>query len=184
MKIKIVWITYFHLCIGIILAGCFVLINHFYCKVDYEIFFAVIGSIIAITLTINYERFNKKKIFHEIFGYFNQRYDNLNENLNRLKEGKELKFKDCEEIDFCKRLFIYDYLNLCAEEYYWYKEGMINNKVWKNWSNGMNYFLHNKEIINVIKTERGEPYNLESYYGFLQSDFIKEILCDYNKTKS
>ena len=181
MKIKILWITYFHFVIIISIFALFLFFNDLFFKLPYELFITVIGSIISFTLIINYERFNKKKIFHEIFEYFNERYDNLNENLHRLKEKKKLIFTYSDDYEFQKRIFIYDYINLCSEEYYWYQEGMINNNVWNNWWNGMKYFLNCKEVAEIIKSERGESYSSKSYYGFLHSELIEKILADNEK---
>lgn len=180
MKIKIFWISYNHFIFGAILIVLFLLLNHNIYQLQIELFLTVMGSIITAILFVNYERFNKKKIFHDIFEYFNQRYDGLNENMNRLIEGKALSCNS-DDTNFDKKLLIYDYLNLCAEEYFWYQEGLIKERVWKNWCNGMQFFLRHEEIIYIIKLEKGEPYSSNSYYGFLHSAFIDNLLSDYSK---
>ncbi len=179
MNLKELWKSYFHLFIGTLVLVVFLYVNNLYWLLQNEIFITVIVTIISLTFTINYNRYVKKKIFHEVFTYFNKRYDQLNENLNRLKEGRVLIFKQNNDLEFQKKLFIYDYLNLCAEEYFWFREGMINVNVWDNWFSGIQYFLQNDDIISVIKSERGEPYSQKSYYGFLHSDYIEEILRNY-----
>jgi ABC-type multidrug transport system fused ATPase/permease subunit len=150
----------------------------------------IIITIYALMLAIIDYQLRRLKIFHEIFEYFNERYDKMNNDLNRLVKG--LKINKCiqnnlnedEEI-FENRLIVYDYLNLCAEEYYWYRKGLINKRVWNNWLSGMRYFLKDIFILKIILEERKDCNIKDSYYGFLESDIINKILinnCDQVKT--
>ncbi len=100
-----------------------------------------------------------------LFTAFNKRYDDLNEEMNGIdsptykpKLGKE--YRTPEDI-------VYDYLNLCSEEYYWHMEGHIPDLIWRNWKEGMlGYFK--KETVHRIFKEEADNANKNSYYGFLE----------------
>jgi len=57
---------------------------------------------------------------------------------------------------------LYDYFNLCAEEYLYYKSGYIDSNVWESWTQGMKIFTNDDEIkrLWVHEIQSG------SYYGF------------------
>lgn len=95
--------------------------------------------------------------FRELFREFNQRYDDLNGPLYIIvSRGPDEPLKD---EDFA---FLYDYFNLCAEEYLFFEAGWIDKRIWKSWENGMNVFAKHPEIRKLWKTE----LETDSYYGF------------------
>lgn len=158
----------------------FLFLNNFTLHMDNEIFISILGIFIAAVFSFNTYITTKRKIFFEVFMKFNERYDRLNENLNRLKNKKEI-IKPHEQVEndeykFYEKNFIYDYLNLCCEEYYWRKQGIINKDVWNNWSSGMRYFLIVPPIFCILMEEIKDSDIKNSYYGFLDSKFIKEII--------
>ena len=57
---------------------------------------------------------------------------------------------------------LFDYFNLCAEEYLFYKAGYIDEEVWQSWLRGMAYFASNSRVLNLWREEIRE----QSYYGF------------------
>lgn len=59
-------------------------------------------------------------------------------------------------------LLLYDYFNLCAEEYFYYKSGYIDIDVWQSWVEGMKYYASNPEIRRIWLSELQSG----SYYGF------------------
>jgi hypothetical protein len=70
----------------------------------------------------------------------------LNEDLN------DIISKDINEpILDCELKIIYDYFNLCGEEYLYYKKGYIFPSAWKAWYNGMNFFINNSRISKVLE---------------------------------
>lgn len=104
-------------------------------------------------------------MFKSLFKEFNERFDLLNENLNNIVEDKPLKGeKSSEQI-------IQDYLNLCAEEYYWYNKGRIPYPVWKSWSAGINSYITSPPIKAYFNGQL--PFK-SSYYGFL--NFVEQKL--------
>ncbi|HEY5534704.1 MAG TPA: hypothetical protein VIL99_07215 [Ignavibacteria bacterium] len=80
---------------------------------------------------------------------------------------------------------IFDYLNLCAEEYFWEEQGLIIKEAWENWSKGIEYFLDNPIIIEVIKSEKKKMEIIDKkneieindfYYGFLYCDIVNKAI--------
>lgn len=62
---------------------------------------------------------------------------------------------------------IHDYINLCAEEYYWYKKGMVDEDVWCCWHKGMiNWYRNSFFIKKVVDNEISKN---AAYYS---DDFI------------
>jgi hypothetical protein len=112
------------------------------------------------------------QIFRDLFREFNSRYDVLNERLNEIKdrpEGEPLKHEKVNnksDIDV-----LYDYFNLCAEEYMYETAGYIDARVWDAWQSGMSYFASDPEIRALWKHE--SETQKKSYYNF-----PLEILCN------
>ncbi len=57
---------------------------------------------------------------------------------------------------------LYDYFNLCAEEYMYFNAGCIDSRVWLAWINGMRHFAGDPEILEIWNQE----LESDSYYGF------------------
>lgn len=177
----------------------FLLYNCLELKLKYEDFFTVLAIFLTITVTIYFEKVNKRKIQYDIAHTFNERYDKLNEKLYRIIEGlpfyeihknedliKKLNLKTLvEEIDFNKKLIIYDYLNLCAEEYYWFKKGVLNTNIWINWNRGISLLLErlieDEYIRKIIYEEYENNKDKDSYYGFFKTELMEAILNDCNE---
>ncbi len=97
------------------------------------------------------------QLFVSLFDKFNERYNNLNEKLNAIVKHDQSLMLCKEEVDD-----LYDYFNLCAEEYLYYKAGYIDRNVWLAWVCGMAFFAKNSQIRSLWE----EEIKLGSYYGF------------------
>jgi hypothetical protein len=122
----------------------------------------IIGYLGLLYNLINY-KIAHDKFFKELFTEFNARFDNLNEALNEIIEGKTLVKID--GISKTHKAIIRDYLNLCAEEYLWYKKGRIEPAVWQAWSEGMRFYLNITNFKAVYHKQRDER---TSYYGLIE----------------
>lgn len=109
------------------------------------------------------------QVFIGLFQKFNERYDKLNERLNEIAKLKENLYLQPEDVKV-----MFDYFNLCAEEFFYYKAGYIDRNVWKAWLQGMRFFARNAKIHALWKSE----LDSESYYGFklamLEADSIEK----------
>jgi hypothetical protein len=138
-----------------------------YCQFDKkpEIPIAIIATGISITFGLRQYNIENDKMFKELFSSFNQKYDeNFNNILNFIESQnfKDENFKLTEEMIFT----LNDYLNLCAEEFLWYKKGRIDEDVWKSWENGMKYYFDIPVIKDFVKKQSNQK---DSYYGLFET---------------
>lgn len=124
----------------------------------------LLASFMTVTLSFVYfiqkQKIEELRLFKELFQEFNVRFDDLNNDLNRIY-GKGIDLKN-EEQDIQK---LYDYFNLCGEEYLYYQKGYIFPEIWEAWLNGMRYFYKNEKIKDIWDKE----LESNSYYGFNQN---------------
>ncbi len=86
--------------------------------------------------------------------------------LKKLVEEKEIKLV----LDLNDKLKVIDYINMCAEEYLWYKKGRIPEEVWKAWKNGIDFYAQIPSINKVFKDQYSQR---DSYYGLFDEIAIK-----------
>ena len=147
-------------CIALIIAG-FV----FQEKLDWKLNITLVASIISSIYFVEKQKIEQMEAFIKIFTECNKRYGMLNEKLNEILCEDEQKELSSPQIDL-----LYDYFNLCGEEYLFYKQGFIYSEVWKAWCNGMKVFGKNKRIRELWQKEA----QTDSYYG------LKFPECDEN----
>ncbi len=85
-------------------------------KIDPSLVLAIIGGCATMYFSLNKHWMEGDRMFRELFKEFTERFNNMNEDLNKIVEGKPLGDKGRSEADV-----IQDYLNLCSEEYLWCK---------------------------------------------------------------
>ncbi len=100
----------------------------------------------------------RDKVMQDLFTAFNARYDRLNGDLLTIQKGT---FTDGDP-----ERVIMDYLNLCAEEYFWYTRGRIDTAIWRAWRNGMENWLQVPAIRAVAAREAAQR---DSYYGLFEA---------------
>ena len=103
------------------------------------------------------QHLDETKLFKDLFVEFNARYDRLNERLNRI-----LLSPDTGPITDWEKDALFDYFNLCAEEFLFYRAGYIDEEVWRSWRRGMDVFAENPRI----RAEWERELKTDSYYGF------------------
>jgi len=132
-------------------------------------------GLMAFNLTKKYskksQKLNEDLTFHQLFRDFNERYNNVNSTLNHL----ELNSYTLEELKRDEHLYndVLDYLNLCAEEYFWHKKGRIIGIVWEAWEDGMNYWFNNLKVLrdawdDEINKNGCKSYYIEDKYAFFK----------------
>jgi hypothetical protein len=125
-----------------------------------ELLLSFIGAVAGFTYFIYRQHLDETKLFKVLFVEFNERYDKLNDELNQIlagPRGGELSQKEQE--------FVFSYFNLCAEEYFFYKVGYIDEYVWQSWCRGMDVFFRHPRIRDLWDTD----CKADSYYGFRPS---------------
>jgi hypothetical protein len=108
-------------------------------------------------VAIQKQKTEELELFERLFKDFNKRFNRINEELNAIKDGPE----DTPLTEPQKNL-LFDYFNLCGEEYLFYRQGYIYPEVWQAWHNGMSIFHKNSRI----KKLWDEDLKTFSYYGF------------------
>lgn len=123
--------------------------------IDNQVFLASVAAFITVYLGLLRYQVDADRVFQELFTTFNARYDEMHEQLDRLgTNGIQ-----------ADRAIVVDYLNLCAEEYLWYRKGRIDESVWRSWHAGMDEKFRNPQVERIAKEE--QESSGDSYYGFL-----------------
>jgi hypothetical protein len=117
---------------------------------------SILGAVGGLTTFLYAQHLQETRLFTELFQGFNKRYNDLNQPLNLIADGK------LAEIGAEERQTLMDYFNLCAEEYLYFDAGYIDDAVWRAWARGMKCYADVPAIraIWVKELESG------SYYGF------------------
>jgi hypothetical protein len=112
---------------------------------------AIVGIILGLIYFVQQHSLQKNRMIFDLFREFNKRYDDLNDRLNDYVQGNG----GVDEIA------VIDYLNLSAEEYYFYRRGCIPKDVWREWVNGI------IEKINIPKVREIwiREVRYDNYYG-------------------
>ena len=119
----------------------------------------VISSGLASFYFFHRQKLAETRLMKELITEFNGRYGALNERLNLiLEQGKK---HPAPKLSPCERATLYDYFNLCAEEYLFKDLGYIDSRVWKAWDEGMQTYAEDSRICALWDQEKKG-----SYYGF------------------
>lgn len=168
MKIKVKFFIqdyYLWIIAGIILIATALTIFLYARGHDWKILISIIGGLFSAIYFIQKQQLDEAKLFKDLFVEFSRRYDTLNEKLNAvIREDNANKDLEVDEINT-----LYDYFNLCGEEYLFYRKGYIYPEVWRTWVRGMKSFYDNERIQKIWVKE----LSTGSYYGL---DMGKEIL--------
>ncbi len=121
-----------------------------------DVFFAVVAGAAAFIFFLYKQHLDETRLFMDLFAAFNAKYDDLNGDLNDILDGPaDQALRPSER----KKLF--DYFNLCAEEYMYFKAGYIDPEVWLAWRKGMQTFLKSARVESLLI----EELKGGSYYG-------------------
>jgi hypothetical protein len=128
---------------------------------------SLVESIIAAVLGFCYfflkQKHEDMKLFKDLFVEFNRRYGGLHEHLLAVPEPDLNCERPVPQV-------IFDYFNLCGEEYLFFTEGYIHQKVWQSWCIGMLWYLEREPFRTVWV---GEEEDRHSYYGLSLAEIRK-----------
>jgi hypothetical protein len=122
-----------------------------------ELLVPVTGAVAGFVYFLYSQQLQQTRLFVDLFRDFNERYDRLNERLNVIAGQTPSRMLSSEE-----RQVLFDYFNLCGEEWMYYRAGYIDPDAWEAWRRGMKFFSNAPEI-RRLWTEELES---GSYYGF------------------
>lgn len=142
--------------------------------INWQLFVAIFGGLFSFIFLVQKQQLEEAKFANDLINRFNERYDSLNEELNRIFRESGMLTEDDIAI-------LNDYFNLCGEEYVFYLKGFIYPQVWDAWVNGMKHFASDDRIAKVWRRELNDG----SYYG-VQRDitFRAKVFDDAGKQKS
>jgi hypothetical protein len=116
----------------------------------------VVGALLSVAYFLQKQKLEEMRLFREIFKECNARYDGMNEQL------AVIAAKPPSDLTPQEKNQIVDYLNLCGEEYLYFKRGYVEPSVWTAWQSGMKAIVAAPSIRAVWETERktGSYYDL------------------------
>lgn len=139
-------------------------------KYDEKLLLGALGVIVTFYFGITKTQMENDRLFKELFRDFNLRYSELNECLYNITDSD----KTIESLSFKEKDKIYDYFNLCAEEYYWFKKNRINKNVWYSWKEGMKYWYSKPLIKEMWMNEVSDSNAKASYYLKPNENFFED----------
>lgn len=138
-------------------------------KVDW---LAAIVAAAAALLSLNQHAIEHDRARRKLFSSYNKRYNKMNEGLNEILA--QSKQSTSAELRTEQKDKLFDYFNLCAEEYLSYSDGYVDERVWKAWCNGLLYYVDTDHRICTLFQKETEPECANiSYYG-LCMDVIRK----------
>jgi hypothetical protein len=150
------WVFRHYLWIAVaLLVLCFGLVLRLQLR-SFEQWSPILGVPFAFVFVMQKQKAQELELFRNLFSTFNARYDNMNEQLNSISRRPSV-----EELKDHEITTLFNYFNLCGEEYLYYSQGYIYPEVWKAWHNGMMIFRENPRIQKLWD----EELKTDSYYG-------------------
>jgi hypothetical protein len=154
---------------------------------SWEFYTAITSIAVTVLLGVavwcSTEKFNKNQseianhqLQKELFGEFNKRYDVLNDYLEKITKYQSLEHlmdKKPNKYPFLRNR-LNDYFNLCAEEFFWYKNTRIDEDIWQSWEAGMNFWYNNHPIIREAWKEEYEDFGHQAFYLKKGEQFFKD----------
>lgn len=133
-------------------------------------------AIITLSTTLflgylNYQH-TQDRLFKDLFKEFNERYNLFSEQFQHLQEKYQSDVK-LLEVDAKDMNDVIGYLNLCAEEYFWFDKGRIDITAWESWKSGMQTWAM-LPVVKVVFAEEFATWQSSYYRGF--HNFFKTIV--------
>lgn len=122
----------------------------------WKIFASVLAGIWGFAFGVQKQQIEEMRLFKELFDSFNRRYNEQNEKLNFIYRQPPDSPLQPDEVEA-----LFDYFNLCGEEYFYFDKGFIYPEVWQVWKSGMKVFRQNPRI----KKLWDEELKTYPYYG-------------------
>lgn len=123
-----------------------------------EHYISIITALIAVSALIWQIRTNNKQSKMQTFLVYTQRYQDIFINL---PSGIESNDFDINNGEYDKEMFLRNlraYFDLCSEQYQLHKRGLIDDKVWTLWKNGMKDSLKKPAFIQAWKEIQSHDY--------------------------
>lgn len=123
------------------------------------VFAGIVAAAIGVSFFVHQQRLAEMNLFWELISKFNGRYDSIHERLMRMRHED-----DCTDYQV-----VWEYFNLCAEEFLFFTEGYIDHRVWRAWCIGMLYYFD----VDPFLTMWRDVGDRDSYYGLTIEEIRK-----------
>ncbi len=138
----------------------------FYKLIDDQLLVGLAGFAISALVGFFKQSTEDNKLTLNLIDKFNEAYTS---DINDLFHSLEYNLNNLTQLNFEQKNIIIDYMNLSAEEFLWFRRGLIPPVVWKSWKNGINYNLGltgAKEVVldEMKKSSRGSYYGLNHFF--------------------
>ena len=138
--------------------------TYYYFNEKPEMPIAILATGVSVCFGIRQYKIEHDKMFKELFQSFNEKYDlKFNNALSQIVNARNENMS--YQLTSIEKDLIIDYINLCAEEYLWFKKGRIDDDVWLAWEQGMLYFFKLEPIKSCVENEKMQK---ASYYGLFE----------------
>lgn len=107
---------------------------------------AGLGLLLPFVYFVQKQKLEELHLFRDLFSGFNERYDDLNEKLNRILRTAKSTGEEAPQLTETEKETLIDYFNLCSEEFLYYRRGYVYPEVWGAWLNGMLVFYSDERI--------------------------------------
>jgi len=135
-------------------------------------FLGIVGTVVALF----YQIFNNnRQLKTQTFFHYTNRYQNI---IMNLPIDIESETYDTNSIKDDHLIWFRAYFDLCSEEYYLYRNKMIDKKVWDLWKSGMETSLRKPAFKYAWEKIKNTGYFCKEF-----ENFINGIL-NYNSKKS
>lgn len=128
---------------------------------------AILGIYITYVLSKTSNKIAHDNLSKQLFTEFNARYESINNILINIPGDSPLQIV---LQDAANANCLVDYINLCAEEHYWYRQGRIDDRIWKSWHAGMKEW--HQKLLALREMWEIESEFPESYYLLPGEDFF------------
>ncbi len=136
------------------------------------IFLAIIGLIITILYNRKQVKMFNNQLKLNFFAEYTKRYQEIILNLPESINESDFEFSKLSEEDRNKTLrYMRIYFDLCSEEYDLWMAGYIEERIWKNWKEGIEYAFSKKayrDAWNIIE--------LDTYYYPDFTKWMKDVV--------
>lgn len=139
-----------------------------------EVFVGIVATGISLILGLRAYKTENDKIFKEIFTQYNKRYDEeFRDGLNAIV--RRIEEQNAQDLSPDEENLVMAYVDMCSEEYLWYKLKRLPKEVWEAWWAGMLYFFDKEYIRDIVHREMKDQSDF--YYGLyvqLEKEFKRQ----------
>jgi hypothetical protein len=113
-----------------------------------ELTIGAAGVVAGFVYFVQQQRLTELTVQYQLFAAFNARYDALDAALNRIVEDGD----GTAAANFTpeEREHLYRYFNLCAEEHFFFTQGLVHPTVWETWLAGMRWYYGRSERVRRL----------------------------------